>query len=167
MRGKIIMILTNHCSIETRSQIDMSLQPQHSWSKQDYTIKEMSVLHTSTINTMAKTAKRFQLERGNALSVLYQSDSDPELSKEPTILQDEQLASLVVVGWDQLGDSLDTQQSEIQGISHEVIIERALDKKVFKTLHYGNSLKFATSKDSNQDATKYDNEEGRPQSILI
>ena len=114
---------------------------------------------------MAKIAKRFQLESGNALSVLHQSDVDPELSKEPTILQDEQLASLVMAGWDQLGDSLDTWQSKAQGISHEVILERALDKKVLKTLHYENSMKcvpVVTSKDSNQDATKYDKEERHP-----
>ena len=64
-------------------------------------------------------------------------------------MQNEQLFSLVVAGWDQLGHSIDTWESETHGISHEVILERALDKKVLKTQHYENSLAFTPVNASN------------------
>ena len=56
----------------------------------------------------------------------------------PLILQDEKLATLVGVGgWEPLGLGYDNWQSDA---AHEVILERALDKKVFRSLHYENSV---------------------------
>ena len=101
----------------------------------------------SLFNNRLETVNRYQLTRSDARSVLMvlpgaDAGEDSEQNAADLLpnelLHDEQLVSLSATGWDLLGQNLDNWQRSADSVlvSHEVVLERALDKQVSQVLHY-------------------------------
>ena len=107
-------------------------------------------MHMSLFNNRLETVNRYQLTRSDARSVMMvlpgadaeeggeDSEQNPADLLPNELLHDEQLVSISATGWDLLGQNLDNWQLTAASalVSHEVVLERALDKQVSQVLHY-------------------------------